>query len=87
MKESDEIRLSKNECNDDAQAVQRSELLPIYEGMSFSGDIQPLADIGRPEEIVADFDGKRTDGRGTEKKITSKKKRITGGCYIYNPQK
>lgn len=77
MKESDEIRLSKNECNDDAQAVQRSELLPIYEGMSFSGDIQPLADIGRPEEIVADFDGKRTDGRGTEKKITSKKKRIT----------
>lgn len=78
MKESDEIRLSKNEYNDDAQAVQQSELLPIYEGMSFSGDIQPLEDISEPEEIVADFDGKRADGRGTEKKSSLKKKRITG---------
>ena len=78
MKESDNIRLSKNEYNNDAQAVQQSELLPIYEGMSFSGDIQPLEDISEPEEIVADFDGKRADGRGTEKKSSLKKKRITG---------
>ena len=45
MKESDKIRLSNEEYDDDAQAVQQSELLPIYEAMSFSGDIQPLDDL------------------------------------------
>ena len=34
-----------NSFNDDARAVSESELLPIYEGMEFSGDIQPVEDV------------------------------------------
>lgn len=76
MKESDYTRLSNDEY-DDAQAVQQSELLPIYEAMSFSGDIQPLDDIVEPEEIDVNFDAKRNENRGTEKKSGIKKKKIS----------
>ena len=74
MKSSDEFRTKKNEYDDDAQAVSRSELLPIYEAMSFSGDIQPLDDISEPEEIKTDFENKKNENRGYEKKSLKKKK-------------
>ncbi len=77
MKESDKIRLSNEEYDDDAQAVQQSELLPIYEAMSFSGDIQPLDDIEEPEEIDVNFDQKRSENRGSDKKSNIKKKKIS----------
>lgn len=77
MKESDKIRLSNEEYDDDAQAVQQSELLPIYEAMSFSGDIQPLDDIEEPEEIDVNFDQKRSESRGSDKKSNTKKKKIS----------
>ena len=73
MKESDVFRPLNEEYDDDAQAVSRSELLPIYEAMSFSGDIQPLDDVVSPENITLDFDGKRNEKNTTEK-TTSKKK-------------
>lgn len=76
MKESDDFKLS-NEEHDDAQAVSKSELLPIYDAMYFSGDIQPLEDIEAPEEIVADFDGKKSENRGSEKKLAFKKKKTS----------
>lgn len=40
---------------ENTQAVGRSELLPVYEGMSFAGDIQPLEDLKNKEEIKVDF--------------------------------
>ena len=76
MKESDVFRPLNEEYDDDAQAVSQSELLPIYEAMSFSGDIQPLDDVVSPENITLDFDGKRNEKNTTEKK-TSKKKKIS----------
>lgn len=76
MKESDDIRLSKDEYDSDAQAVQESELLPIYDAMGFSGDIQPLDDISEPEEIAADFGTKKSENRNSEKKLSLKKKKI-----------
>lgn len=76
MKESDDIRLSNSEYDSDAQAVQESELLPIYDAMEFSGDIQPLEDITEPEEIVPDFGAKKSENRNNEKKNLIKKKKI-----------
>ena len=76
MKESDNIRLSNDEYENDAQAVQQSELLPIYEAMEFSGDIQPLDDISEPEKIAVDFGNKKSDSRNSDKKSTLKKKKI-----------
>ena len=76
MKESDDIRLSKDEYDSDAQAVQESELLPIYDAMGFSGDIQPLDDISEPEEIAADFGTKKSENRNSDKKLSLKKKKI-----------
>ncbi len=76
MKESDNIRLSNDEYENDAQAVQESELLPIYDAMEFSGDIQPLDDISEPEKIAVDFGNKKSDSRNSDKKSTLKKKKI-----------
>lgn len=76
MKESDDIRLSSDEYDSDAQAVQESELLPIYDAMGFSGDIQPLEDITEPEKIVPDFGSKKSESRNNEKKNNIKKKKI-----------
>lgn len=76
MKESDDIRLSNDEYENDAQAVQESELLPIYDAMGFSGDIQPLDDISEPEKIAVDFGSKKSDSRNSDKKSALKKKKI-----------
>lgn len=76
MKESDDIRLSNDEYENDAQAVQESELLPIYDAMGFSGDIQPLDDISEPEKIAVDFGSKKSDSRNSDKKSVLKKKKI-----------
>lgn len=76
MKESDNIRLSNDEYENDAQAVQESELLPIYDAMEFSGDIQPLDDISEPERIAVDFGTKKSESRNSDKKSALKKKKI-----------
>lgn len=76
MKESDDIRLSNDEYENDAQAVQESELLPIYDAMGFSGDIQPLDDISEPEKIAVNFGSKKSDSRISDKKSALKKKKI-----------
>ena len=68
MKKDDEIALKNEENDDDARAVKESELLPIFEAMSFSGDIQPLEDINTPEPVKAEYSQKKTnETRGTEK--------------------
>lgn len=72
MKDSGEFK-GNNEY-DDAQAVQQSELLPIYDAMSFSGDIQPLEDMEQPKSIEISFASKKNENRGNEKKSSSKKK-------------
>lgn len=52
MKENDEIKSEKlNQFDDDARAVNESELLPIYEAMYFSGDIQPVESI-----VISDYE-------------------------------
>lgn len=76
MKESDGIRLSNDEYDSDAQAIRESELLPIYEAMEFSGDIQPLDDIAEPQKIAVEFGSKKSDNKNSEKKSTFKKKKI-----------
>lgn len=73
MKDSGEFR-KENEYGDDAQAVQQSELLPIYDVMSFSGDIQPLEDIPQPKSVEINFEPKKNENRVNEKKQSSKKK-------------
>ena len=76
MKESNDIRLSNDEYDSDAQAVQESELLPIYEAMEFSGDIQPLDDISKPDIVAAEFGAKKAENKNSDKKPTVKKKKI-----------
>lgn len=69
MKENDEFRVeNNNEYDEDARAVNESELLPIYEAMYFSGDIQPIEDVEIPEyEKRVRFD-ERTDSKNSEVK-------------------
>lgn len=76
MKESNDIRLSNDEYDSDAQAVQESELLPIYEAMEFSGDIQPLDDISKPDIVAVEFGTKKAENKNSDKKPTVKKKKI-----------
>lgn len=76
MKESNDIRLSNDEYDSDAQAVQESELLPIYEAMEFSGDIQPLDDISKPDIVAVEFGAKKAENKNSDKKPTVKKKKI-----------
>lgn len=76
MKESNDIRLSNDEYDSDAQAVQESELLPIYEAMEFSGDIQPLDDISKPNIVAVEFGAKKAENKNSDKKPTVKKKKI-----------
>lgn len=77
MKESNDIRLSNDEYDSDAQAVQESELLPIYEAMEFSGDIQPLDDISKPDIVAVEFGAKKAENKNSDKKPTVKKKKIS----------
>lgn len=58
MNKNDEfITENDNEYDDDARAVNESELLPIYEAMHFSGDIQPVEDV-----VISEYE-KTTDTR------------------------
>lgn len=72
MKNNDEFKIYTNEYDDDARAVTESELLPIYETMSFSGDIQPVEDVSIPEYEKIDFKNNYRDTR----KTNVKKKKI-----------
>ena len=73
MKENDEFSLKNEEYEDDARAVKESELLPIFEAMDFSGDIQPLEDFEIPEPVMADLQSKK---KTEAEKITIKKKTL-----------
>ena len=77
MKKDDEFALKNEEYDDNARAVNESELLPIFEAMNFSGDIQPLEDIEVPEPVTADFQRKKkTELKGSDKNRDLKKKKI-----------
>lgn len=71
MKDNDELKFEKlNQFEDDARAVNESELLPIYDAMSFSGDIQPVEDV-----VISEY--KKTPQqkeRGESRKTDIKKK-------------
>lgn len=71
MKDNDELKFEKlNQYDDDARAVKESELLPIYDAMSFSGDIQPVEDvvISEYEKTPLKKDRGETRKTGTKKK-------------------
>lgn len=72
MKNDDEFALKNEEYDDDARAVKESELLPIFEAMNFSGDIQPLEDFETPEPVITDLQSKKKQ----ESKISETKELI-----------
>lgn len=77
MKENDEFALKNEEYEDDARAVKESELLPIFEAMDFSGDIQPLEDFEIPEPTVVDLQSKKkSDSKNADKNGNLKLKKI-----------
>lgn len=73
MKNKEELNIYNNEYNDDARAVDESELLPIYDTMNFSGDIQPLEEVLVPEYDVSEYLGENPEGQ----KADIKKKKIS----------
>ncbi len=66
MKNKDEIIIADSQHNDDAQAVNESELLPIYNAMHFSGDIQPLEDIKIPDYEKSVLKKERSESKKTD---------------------
>ncbi|MEE0981342.1 MAG: hypothetical protein U0K91_06635, partial [Acutalibacteraceae bacterium] len=72
MKNKEELNIYNNEYNDDARAVDESELLPIYDTMNFSGDIQPVEDVLVPDYDISEYSDERTEGQknDSKKKIT-----------------
>lgn len=83
MNKDDEFKLNNNEYDDDARAVKESELLPIYEVMNFSGDIQPLEDFKTPEpERVEYQQKKKAETKGTERKREKERETTTVGSAI-----
>ena len=71
MKDNDELRNENiNQIDDDARAVNESELLPIYEAMSFSGDIQPVEDV-----VISGYEKSFSPGEYGENKKTDIKKK------------
>ncbi|MBP3441173.1 MAG: hypothetical protein J6L62_00070 [Clostridia bacterium] len=72
MKNNDNFELNTNKNVDDAQAVNKSELLPIYEAMNFSGDIQPLEYTPIPDYEKTEVLNDRND---FQKSDIKKKKR------------
>lgn len=105
MEEKDALKFDKdkimsvntgNEVNT-TQAEKESELLPVYEGMSFSGDIQPLDDIIEEEEIKVDFDNLNKENKELIKqqnssnrnsgKTANKKIILDIGGFIYSIRK
>lgn len=73
MKNKEELNIYNNEYNDDARAVDESELLPIYDTMNFSGDIQPLEEVLVPEYDVSEYLGENPESQ----KADIKKKKIS----------
>lgn len=76
MKKDDEFPLKNEEYDDDAQAVNESELLPIFEAMNFSGDMQVLEDIEAPEIVTVAFQQKKKSELKNSDKRDLKKKKI-----------
>ena len=68
MKNKEELNIYNNEYNDDARAVDESELLPIYDTMNFSGDIQPVEDVSVPDYDISEYSDERTEGQKTDSK-------------------
>lgn len=79
MKHNDEFKIYTNEYDDDARAVKESELLPIYEAMNFSGDLQPLEDVQYSEYEKIEKNDRRTDGQKQE--IKKKIRPTLSGLY------
>lgn len=78
MNKDDEFELNNVENDDDARAVQESELLPIFEAMSFSGDIQPLEDFEIPEPEKVEYQQKKkSDTKNPDRKAESVRPAIT----------
>ena len=72
MKDNDELKFEKlNQYDDDARAVKESELLPIYDAMSFSGDIQPVEDVVISEYEKTPLKKERGETRKTDTKKKS----------------
>ncbi len=71
MKNKEELNIYNNEYNDDARAVDESELLPIYDTMNFSGDIQPLEEVFVPEYDASEYSA---ENPGSQKADIKKKK-------------
>jgi len=77
MKENEKLELNKKEYDNDARAVNESELLPIFEAMEFSGDIQPLEDFEIPEPALADLQPKKkSELKETDRAPYLKKKKM-----------
>ena len=72
MKNSNDFDLNTNKNDNDAQAVKKSELLPIFEGMKFSGDIQPLEAISISDYEKTDISDEKND---LQKSDVKKKRR------------
>lgn len=79
MKHNDEFKIYTNEYDDDARAVKESELLPIYEAMKFSGDLQPLEDIEYSEYEKTEKTDRKNDGQKQE--IKKKIRPTLSGLY------
>lgn len=72
MKNNDDLQFETTKNNDDAQAMDKSELLPIFEGMKFSGDIQPLEYVSVPDYEKTEISDDKSDSYKSDLK---KKKR------------
>lgn len=79
MKNKEELNIYNNEYNDDARAVDESELLPIYDTMNFSGDIQPVEDVLVPDYDISEYSDERTEGQKNDSK-----KKITPFFAVFN---
>lgn len=71
-----------NNHKDDARAVSESELLPIYNGMRFSGDIQPVEDIE-----ISDYEKIENSENTNEKQKNDSNKKKTSIKSIFNKNK
>ncbi len=72
MKNNNDLQFETTKNNDDAQAMDKSELLPIFEGMKISGDIQPLEYISIPDYEKTEISDDKNDSYKSDLK---KKKR------------
>ncbi len=71
MKDKDDFKINNHEYDGDAQATNESELLPIFDGMDFSGDIQPVEEFIIPEYEKNIRSKDRSENKRTEIKKKS----------------